>query len=144
MAREAAERQRQRAEARQRGDEAVAGGVEKAASQDGPAAGEAEESRPYRPGEDAPWFVTPGVDAGKLGPAAEAVVLEQHGWSKGEVMVEVAGKATGQKATITFKGPAAAVLATVKKDASIWVRFVGGEIAAYHVPGAKAQGRKAG
>ena len=147
VAREAAERQRQRAEARQRVDEAVAGGVEKDASQGEPAAGEAdpaEESRPYRPGEDAPWFVTPGVDAGKLGPAAEAVVLEQHGWSKGEVMVDVAGKATGQKATITFKGPAAAVLATVKKDASIWVRFADGEIAAYHVPGAKAQGRKAG
>ena len=86
----------------------------------------------------------PGVAAEQLGPVLEAVVLEQHGWSKGQVTVDVAGKATGQKALIVFKGPAAAILATVRKDASIWVRFVGNEIAAYHVPGAKQSGRKAG
>ena len=110
-----------------------------------PAAGPApEEPPPYRPGEDAQWFLKPGIEAGHLGPAAEAVVLQRHAWNKGAMTVDVAGKATGQKASITFNGPAAATLATVRKDGSIWVRFAGSEIGAYHVPGGKTPGRKAG
>ncbi len=93
---------------------------------------------------DAKWYLLPDVAEDQLSVPAEAVVIENRGWEKGTVVVDVASVASGQKATLTFKGPAAGRLAAVKKDQRIWVRLGADRVvAAYHVPGDKLSPAKA-
>lgn len=147
-AREVAAAQSRRTQVRAQMDAAVGEGLRRSSATtapDPPASRTAEHAAPPPvPTPAAAWCPRPGTDPATLGPALETVVVRQQGWSKGQVSVEVADAATGQKATLVFTGPEAALLATVRRDSRLWVRFLGDQIAAYHVPGAKAPGRRAG
>jgi len=152
-AQEAAQQRARSQEIRQRVDSEVAGsaqakavppaqGAAEASAQSATAPESAGAKRDALPA-DAKWYVLPNVAEDQLSAPAEAVVIENRGWSQGTVHVDVAGVASGQKATLTFTGPAAGRLATAKKDQHIWVRLGPDKVVtAYHIPGDKKTAEK--